>query len=81
MAKSKVIAVDAGVRQGGGVEVVFYRFDPSPEQQAMGYTDWMQPHQHLTQASCQRIARILQGGNVIIWPDRIVMIKNTDDNL
>lgn len=79
MAKSKVVAVSVHMREGAGTEVVFYRYDPSPEQRAMGFTDWMQSHGGLTRASCRRAERVVRGGNVIIWPDRLAFAKETDD--
>ena len=79
MAKSKVLGVTVGMQEGHGVEVVFYRYDRSPEQRAMGFTDWMQSHRGLTRASCRRVERIVRGGNVIIWPDRLAVAVETDD--
>lgn len=78
MAKSKVMGVTVGMREGHGVEVTFYRYDWSPEQRAMGFTDWMQSHRGLTRASCRRVERIVRGGNVIIWPDRMAVAKEMD---
>lgn len=73
MAKSKVMGVTIEMREGHGVEVTFYRYDWSPEQRAMGFTDWMQRHGGLTRASCRRVERIVRGGNVIIWPDSLAV--------
>lgn len=79
MAKSRVMAVSVGMREGYGVEATFYRYDRSPEQRALGFTDWMQVHGGLTVASAKRMERCVQGGRVIVWPERVAVYKETDD--
>lgn len=74
--KSMVIAVDAELDVlHGNVVVTFLRYDES----RTDYKDWMQSHCNLTRASCVRVERILQDGRSIVWPDRLVVVKETDE--
>lgn len=78
MAKSKIIGVSAHIdpHSDGRVEATFYRYEKGRHPAC---DDWMQVHKNLTVASCRRLWRIVDGGSVTVWPDRLSIFQKTDE--
>lgn len=74
--KSKVFGVALEMREGEPLRVVFHRY---AEGDGGLFDDWMQTHKCPSLSSCRRLQRIIEGGQVQVWPDRLAVFQRTDE--
>jgi len=76
MGKSLVIYVSVELETGDDKLVAtFGRYEHGRDP---AYSDWMQTHTVLTGASSRRLTRILDRGDVVMTPNRLVITRETN---
>lgn len=76
MGKSLVIYISVELETTSGeIIATFGRYERGRHP---AYSDWMQPHTVVTDASSRRLSRILDRGDVIITPGHLVITREVN---
>lgn len=76
MSKSIIIYVSVELETcSGKLTATFGRYEHGRDP---AYSDWMQSHTVLTGASSRRLIRILDRGDVVMTPNRLVITRETN---